>query len=169
MNSRQNEAIATIAPSPARRAITTLLLLVLGGLLIDSSFANRSAVVFGSITMAIGVASIALAYVIYRTTRHSIELRGSAVVSTDGTLLAELDNISKIEIGLLDFKPASGFTIRLHEPMPAAWKVGLWWRIGRSVGIGGCTPKSDAKQFATILQARLQGIKPMSESQRSVK
>ncbi len=155
MSQGSAEVQARITPSPARRIVTTLLLLVIGGLLIDSSFANMSQVTFAALTFLFGMLSIGLAFMMYAYTRHSIELHPQSVKSSDGTVLAEFENISGIEIGMLAFKPASGCTIKLHNSMPAVWRVGLWWRYGRMVGIGGCTPKGEVKQFATLLQAQL--------------
>jgi hypothetical protein len=63
-------------------------------------------------------------------------------------MIVPIDQIRSVERGVFAFKPSNGFTIRLKSKAPAAWQPGLWWRAGRSVGVGGVTSSTPAKFMA---------------------
>ena len=69
----------------------------------------------------------------------------------DGTPIAPLDDIASIDRALFSFKPSNGFLIRLRAPLGRAWVPGMWWRIGRRVGIGGVTGGAETKMMADAL------------------
>ena len=86
-----------------------------------------------------------------RATSSSIELRRDGLYDQDGTLIARIDNIKRMDRGILAFKPSNGFILLLTEPMPRAWRPGLWWRFGRRVGVGGVTSAGMTKGMSEIL------------------
>jgi hypothetical protein len=57
--------------------------------------------------------------------------------------------------GALAFKPSNGFPVTLRARGPFVWEPGLWWRIGRRVGVGGVTPGTPARFMAERMQERI--------------
>ena len=43
--------------------------------------------------------------------------------------------------------------LKTRTPGPRVWRPGIWWRIGRRVGIGGVMPGHQTKAMAEILAA----------------
>jgi hypothetical protein len=56
---------------------------------------------------------------------------------------------------MFDMKPSNGFALKLKKARTRRWQPGLWWAIGRRVGIGGVTPGSHSKTMAQMLEALL--------------
>jgi hypothetical protein len=52
-------------------------------------------------------------------------------------------------------KPSNGFTVVMETKQPRAWAPGLWWRVGRRVGVGGVTGASQTKFMAEQIALRL--------------
>ena len=84
---------------------------------------------------------------------HGIVLTESELRSTEGDRIARVDEIEALDRGVLAFKPSNGFMVRTRTAQPRAWRPGLWWRVGRRVGIGGVTPGGQTKAMAEILAA----------------
>ena len=93
--------------------------------------------------------------VMRRATAHSLELTESVLRSTDGRILAEISDVKSIDRGLFAFKPSNGFLVTLRKPKARAWAPGLWWRVGRRVGVGGVTDAGQTKFLAEILTAMI--------------
>ena len=45
--------------------------------------------------------------------------------------------------------------LKTKTPAARRWEPGLWWRIGRRIGVGGVTPASQSKVMADLISARL--------------
>ena len=67
---------------------------------------------------------------------------------SSGTVLARIDEIRSVVRGTFALKPSNGFTLVLNSKKPRAWMPGLWWRLGRRVGVGGVTNAGQAKFMA---------------------
>ncbi len=113
--------------------------------------ASRFLVAVFGVLMGLG------AYKFYRSADVSLEFDGKTLSETgDGRVLAELDNIKRIERGALAFKPSSGFLIVLKAKAgPNAWVPGMWWRLGRHVGVGGIVPSHAGKFMAEMIEMRV--------------
>ena len=74
---------------------------------------------------------------------------------------ARMDEIDRVERGAFAFKPSNGFLVHLKKPGHRAWQPGLWWRMGRKLGIGGVTPAGQAKFMADMIALRLRGGDPL--------
>lgn len=85
----------------------------------------------------------------------SIHLTDEALVDEEGTVLATLEEIERIDRGLFALKPSHGFVLVLREPRPRHWVPGLWWQRGRRLGIGGTAIPQQTKTMADILQTML--------------
>jgi hypothetical protein len=67
-----------------------------------------------------------------------------------------MDGIRSVERGAFAFKPSHGFTLVMKEKQPRAWAPGLWWRLGRRVGVGGVTSAGQTKFMAEQIALRIE-------------
>ena len=95
-----------------------------------------------------------------RATSNAIELTATILRDSDGTVIARIEDIEHIDRGVFAFKPSNGFLLRTKAGTGGTreWRPGLWWRMGRRIGIGGMTPgrqtKYMAEAIATIIATR---------------
>ncbi len=150
-----DEILVTVSVSALRRWLGIAVLAAFGGLLIYVAFATPPALHWQGFLLLIGAASLWLADRMRRATEQRIELTRSELRGSDGTRIAAIDEIEALDRGLFAFKPSNGFLIRTHAPAPRAWRPGLWWRLGRRIGIGGVTAAAQTKAMSEILAALL--------------
>lgn len=86
-----------------------------------------------------------------------IELTPTELRDGDGTVIARVADIEALDRGVFAFKPSNGFLLRTAAGTQDGnvWRPGLWWRIGRRVGIGGMTPGSQTKFMSEIISAMM--------------
>ncbi len=87
----------------------------------------------------------------------SIELTHTALRDSHGRILCETANIADIDRSFFAFKPSNGFIVRLKTPDQRAWIPGMWWRVGRRIGVGGITSVAQAKTMADVISLLLKG------------
>ena len=151
-----DDVIARIRPTPARRALALLMLFGLGGMLIYLALAAPPAHLGWQVfLLAVGAGALVLGERMRRATSKSVELTEEELRVSDGTVLARMEDIVGLDRGLFAFKPSNGFVVLVAEPGPAAWAPGLWWRIGRRIGIGGVTPSAEGKFAAELIAQHL--------------
>ena len=111
----------------------------------------------------LGVTALWASAAVRRTTAGTVELTENGLRDQDGTLIAKLDDIAKVERGMFAFKPSNGFLLRMKSSQSRGWRMGLWWRLGRQIGIGGMLPapetKRMAERIATLLESRDDQVK----------
>ena len=66
-----------------------------------------------------------------------------------------IDEIESIDRGFFAFKPSNGFLLTTKSPGSRTWQPGLWWRIGRRIGVGGMTPGAQSKSVSEIIAIRV--------------
>ncbi|WP_120501794.1 hypothetical protein [Roseovarius sp. EL26] len=150
----ENEVLAVLRASPARRAFGVVTMAILGILLIfvalNSPPENILALLFLVMT---GAGALWLADRMRRATGHALELTRTELRSSSGERLALVDDIVAVERGTFAFKPSSGFTLKLKTPAARRWQPGLWWRLGAKLGVGGMTSRGQAKAMADSISA----------------
>lgn len=158
----QTEVLARLQPSGARRVFAAAVLGVLGFVLMTLALRNTG-MAFG-ITLGLlvlGLGALWMAWRLWEATAHGLVLTETALVSTDGQVLARIADIAGLDQGMLAIKPAGGFSLLLRKPAPRVWQPGLWWRAGRRIGIGGVTNRHQARhlsgQIAALLASRRGG------------
>ncbi len=151
----ETEVLATIRASGPRRVFGIGTLAILGGLLVYLGLATSPAPLWQVFLLVLGVLALWLADSARRATNNTIELTRKGLATDAGEEIAALDNIATIKRGMFDLKPSNGFTVVLKSPRSRRWQPGLWWALGRRVGIGGVTPGSEAKSMAQIIEALL--------------
>lgn len=148
--------LATLPPSPARRWIAMILLAVLGALLVWIALARPpEALGWRLFLLALGLGSVWMADRLRRATEVHLILTRTALADSRGRVLARVEDIRAVNSGVFAVKPSSGFTLVLAGRSPAAWEPGLWWRLGRRLGVGGVTAGREGKYMAEVLQMML--------------
>lgn len=84
-----------------------------------------------------------------------IVLTATDIRDSEGRVLAMMDEIVSVQRGAFAMKPSNGFTLVLKTPAPRAWNPGMWWRMGRRLGVGGVTGAGPAKFMAEQIALRL--------------
>ena len=151
------EILAEMRASPGRRVIGIGSLGGLGVLVLWIAFARPPELMWQVFLIVVGLAALWCADAMRRATASRVHLTRAELRDTDGTLLARVADIEAVDRGAFAFKPSNGFLVRLAERGPSnAWRPGLWWRLGRQIGVGGMTPGHQAKNMADILAALLE-------------
>lgn len=152
----EDDILATVSASTGRRWFGVLSVALLGALLAYVALARPPADPAWRLFLVLfGAGFLWMAVAMHRATAHRVELTANELRSSDGTCIALVKDIEAIDRGLFAFKPSNGFTLRLNAKAPGRWLPGLWWRLGRRVGIGGVTPGSQTKAMADILAVAL--------------
>lgn len=140
-------------------AFRWVLIFVAGGLALASL-----SIAFASVgrSAPTGVAMIAVAALtawfcraLFISKAHEVCFDGERLYDDDGVLLCRIEEIVRVERGLAFFKPSSGFSLMLRETGDRAWSPGLWWRLGRRVGVGGATPGRAGRDMADAITGAL--------------
>lgn len=154
MNAADTEILARIAPSSVRRAFATGVLGGLGLLLELLAFLRPPASLpLQLMLIAIGIVALILCLKLFAATGRELVLSTEALTDTDGRVVAALDEIRKVERGVFAFKPSNGFVLHLRDSKPGAWAPGLWWRMGRRVGVGGVISGAEGRAMADLIAA----------------
>ena len=144
--------IATLTPSPARRWGAILSLTALAVLLVLLALEMpRGSGPWALLVAAVGGAMVFGAVRVHRATEVGLELTGDVLRDSGGRVLARVEEIREVDRGAFAFKPATGFLLHLDAAGPRAWAPGLWWRLGRYVGVGGVTHRHEAKAMAEAI------------------
>lgn len=150
-----DEVLAVLKASPPRRILGVGTVLTLGALaMYVALFEPPGHPGWTAFLVALGLTALWLSNKMRHATSAHLELTRTELRSSTGEIIAHVADIKGLERGAFAFKPSNGFTLRLrpgHETGPRRWEPGLWWRMGRRVGIGGVTPGSQAKVMAELL------------------
>jgi hypothetical protein len=151
-----DDPIATLTPAPLRRALSFSVLFALGVMLVYLAFTVPGAGVLTRAVLVVGgIGAIVLADKQRRATSLSIVMTATGLYESTGREICQLDDITGIDRGAFAFKPSNGFLIRTKSSGARAWAPGLWWRLGRRIGIGGVVPASQAKLMSDAITVRL--------------
>lgn len=146
------DPILTLEISPFRRFFGVGVFAALGITLIYSAAMSLSGSVIGIVGLIIfgGLASFA-GLRLYRATNDKLFLTPDGIFTKSGDAIALLENVKSVDRGFFAFKPSNGFLLRLDNPTQRGWAPGLWWRFGKSVGIGGATSPGHGKAMADMV------------------
>ena len=151
-----SEILATVHASAPRRLFGVTLNIVLGLLLIYIALIKPPAHMgWQAFLVLLGVTVLWLGQKMWYATQRVIELTETELRDSSGEVIAYVDQIVSIDRGMFAFKPSNGFIFKVKTAQPRAWNPGLWWRVGRRVGVGGVTPGSSTKMMADIIAAKL--------------
>lgn len=152
----QPEVLTTVSASAPRRVMGITVLALLGGLLIYAGLSQPQEFLgFQLLLLAAGGITLFLAERMRRATVVTLELTREELRDTSGRVLARLDQIETVNRGVFAFKPSNGFVLTTRQPQDRQWNPGLWWRVGRQIGVGGVTPAVQTKLMADLIQTLL--------------
>ena len=151
----ENEVLATVSASLGRRVLGLGALFLLGVLLIYIAMARPPALGWQIFLLAVGAFSLWGADVMRRATANVVELTPLVLRDSDGTVIAEVDEIESIDRGFFAFKPSNGFLLKTKAAQPRIWRPGLWWCVGRRIGVGGMTPGHQTKFMGEIIASMI--------------
>ncbi|MCA0869624.1 hypothetical protein LCL97_02185 [Seohaeicola saemankumensis] len=149
------EVLATVKASVPRRWIGVGMLIGVGVIVIYVAFRSPPQLGWQVFLIATGILALWTAEKMRRATEQHIELTQDELRSSDGTVLVRIEDVAAVERGAFAFKPSNGFLVRTHSKGDRAWRPGLWWRLGRRIGVGGVTPGAQTKAMSEILAAML--------------
>ncbi|PUB18777.1 hypothetical protein [Yoonia sediminilitoris] len=151
----EHGVFARVAASTTRRLLGYSVLLFLGALLVYLPLSQPSSVLWTIFMVGLGALVFWLAERMRAGTRVALELTETELRESTGRVLARLDEIASVDRGAFSHKPSNGFTLILKSKKPRAWAPGLWWRLGRRVGVGGVTSAGEAKFMAEQISLRI--------------
>ncbi|MEO0938930.1 MAG: hypothetical protein AAFY38_12325 [Pseudomonadota bacterium] len=149
------EVLAIIHASPGRRWLGVISMGFLGFVLLWIAFSTPPSLGWQAFLLAMGAAALWLTTRMYQATSHRIELTEEGLRDSSGTLIAAFDDIQSMDRGFFAFKPSNGFLLKTKSRGARTWRPGLWWRLGKRIGIGGVTPGHQSKAMAEIIAIRL--------------
>lgn len=151
-----DEVITELYASPTRRVLGIGMLLSLAILLLYTALAHPPAVLGWRVfLLGLGAVCLWLAERMRQATKRGVQLTEQGLRGSDGEVIATMDAIQSVDRSIFVFKPSNGFVVRLNTSAPSRWMPGLWWRMGKRIGIGGVTPGGGGKVMADILAAML--------------
>jgi len=152
----ESKIIATVMPSMIRRYAGLLILTVLGGLLVYVAMATPPAsILLRVFLLGLGGVVLWLAEKMRRATKIGVVLTQDALQTTDGQVLVRVDDMLGVVRGSFSLKPSNGFSVLTKTRQARGWAPGIWWRLGKRVGVGGVTAASQAKFMSEVLAAML--------------
>ncbi len=155
---RDDGVIAVVEASSLRRVMGAGALFGLGAVLLYTVFSDPPGAVTATFGIILALVVVAMGTKMWRATSGRVELREDALVDSHGTTLVRIDEIEGVDRGILAFKPSNGFVLTLKSKQPRSWAPGLWWRLGRYLGVGGAVSAGETKfmaeQIAFLLSQR---------------
>ncbi|MEO0863557.1 MAG: hypothetical protein AAFY39_03025 [Pseudomonadota bacterium] len=147
--------IATVRASAGRRVLGIGSLWALAVLVFYLALTQSPAIGWQLFLFVLGGCSVWLAELMRRATAHKLELTRTELRSSDGTTLALVDEMTGLDRGMFAFKPSNGFLLSVSKKEPVTWRPGMWWRLGKRVGVGGMTPGPQTKFMAEMISAMM--------------
>lgn len=148
--------ICTLTPSPVRRVVAVVVLAAVGLLpiwvLLTAPPAHPGWMLF---LLGVGAGMLWLTVRLWQATDKAIVLTRAGLFDSDGTCIAPLADIVAVDRGVFAFKPSGGFALRLSRAPGRGWAPGLWWRVGRQLGVGGVTPNAQGRAMADMIALAL--------------
>ena len=150
-----DEVLATVRASAGRRGLGLVSLALLGLLLIYIAFMRPPTFGWQVFLLVVGGGALWMADRMRRATASCVELTATELRDMDGSVIARVDDIVGMDRGAFAFKPSNGFLLKTGSKSQNAWRPGLWWRIGRRIGVGGMTPGNQSKFMSEIIAAMM--------------
>ena len=147
----EGEPIAVLRASPGRRVAGVS---VTGGVGLMLAWLAAAEGQGSGVRLALaggGCAALLLAAMLWRATARGLVLTPAGLRDSDGRMVAAIGDVVSVTRGTFAFKPSNGFVLCLSRSGGAAWAPGLWWRIGRHVGVGGVTPADRGRAMAEAI------------------
>ena len=142
--SMDEDVLAVVQASAIRRWLGITMLAAIGVLSVYVAFAAPPALSWQLFLIAVGALALWMAEQLRRATLLRLELTRDVLRDTSGEILAQVADITGVERGMLAFKPSNSLLAVTKKPGPRGWRPGLWWRLGRRIGVGGVASAQQA-------------------------
>ncbi|MBO9452181.1 hypothetical protein J7426_18040 [Tropicibacter sp. R16_0] len=149
------DVLAVVEASAPRRWMGVIMLAVVSLMSFYVALLGGPELGWQVFLLVVGGTAMWLALKMWRATTERVELTETELRSTDGQVIARIEDIESLDRGVFAFKPSNGFLLRTSQPASGVWQPGLWWRMGRRIGIGGVTPGSQSKFMAEMISAMI--------------
>lgn len=150
------EVFAELRASMSRRFIGVGTMFGLGALLLYLALSQSfDALIWQVLLIALAGGALFAAMRMHQATAMYLVLTDEGLLDSEGHLLVSYDNIASVERGMLAFKPSNGFMIFAKTRLERRWRPGLYWVIGRRIGVGGVTAGSHSKFMADLMNMKL--------------
>lgn len=146
-----DEVLVTAGASAGRRFLGLGSLGLLGVMLIYIAVVQSPEFHWRVFLLVLGAGSLWMVDRMRRATASRIELTETELRDSDGTRIALVEDIDGLDRGFFAFKPSNGFLMRTVGKGETVWRPGMWWRVGRRIGVGGMMPAHQSKQVAEII------------------
>ena len=150
-----SEVITGITPSAPRRAFGAGVMYLLGATLAYVAVTQATSAAYGFVLICIGAVAIYGGWRMWQETGRTIELTEEELRLSDGTVICKVADLEKVDRSFFAFKPSNGFLLITKTRHPYSWSPGLWWRIGKRIGVGGVTPAAQGKFMADTIAAMI--------------
>lgn len=150
---QDDKVLAALGASAGRRVLGVGSVAGLGLTLLYLALVQSPSLGWQLFMVGFGAICVFLSERMWRATAQWLVLTRDGLRDNKGRMIAPVAQIRSVDRGVFAFKPSNGFRILLSEKAPAVWQPGLWWRVGRSVGVGGVTSGTPAKYMAEQIQA----------------
>ncbi|MBV1926251.1 MAG: hypothetical protein KUG62_03780 [Rhodobacteraceae bacterium] len=147
----EDEVLAVVSVSQMRRWTGVGMLALVGFTAIYFAVSASPEFTAQVFLIVVGIVAIWMADKMRRSTGLWIELTKTELRDSSGQLIIKVDDIESVDSGFLAFKPSNGFLVRSKTSQSRVWETGLWWRVGKRIGVGGVTPGSQGKAMAQII------------------
>ncbi len=151
----QDEVLASIQASSARRWTGVGMLATVGALVIYVAIASPPDLGWQIFLFVVGIGAFWLSHHMWHSTQGRIELTSTDLRTSSGQVICKVEEVETVDRGVFAFKPSNGFIIKTRTAGSFDWFPGLWWRVGRRIGIGGMTAAAETKFMSEILTGLL--------------
>lgn len=151
----QDDVIISLRTSTPRGWFGLALLGILGFLLVYLGFTLNADLLGRAFMIALGIFALYGVTQMYRSVQTELELTNTELREQGGQVIATMAQINSLDRGMFAFKPSNGFILRLNTSAGFVWRPGLYWRVGKRVGIGGVTHAPQTKAMAEVLTSLL--------------
>jgi len=152
------QIIARITPSQPRRWIAMTALAGLGAVTIWIAVAETPVHILATVFLLVfGAACFWLADRMRRATQVGLVLTEAGLSDDSGRMIAPAAQMVAVSRGAFAFKPSNGFLLTLDRSGRLEWAPGLWWRIGRRIGVGGVISNAEGRFMGEMIQTVIVG------------
>ena len=147
-----DQVLGEIHVSPGRRLLGVLSFGAASVLLVYCAVTLPALPITNRMLLAlVAVGAGALGWKLHIATEAHLILTPAELRSSTGEVLARLDDVARVEKGMLALKPSNGFALRLQKKHDRSWRPGLWTRWGRRVFVGGVTRAAHTRPVADMI------------------
>lgn len=147
-----SEIIVKIQPSFGRRLFGIIILCLSALVMLNFALKGSAhSTVLKFILFGLGVMFLWQAQSSWRFANAALILKREGLFDDQDRLICSMSNIAGVDRGWFSFKPSNGFLLRLKKPVGRKWYPGLFWLIGKRMGVGGAISPVQTKEMSDKL------------------